>query len=75
MHGDEKTLFWEDKWVNNTPLSVQFPRLYHLSFQKGFTMRKLKQDGWDIIKFRRTLFGETMQQLEEMNDCLMREIR
>jgi hypothetical protein len=33
MLGGEKTLFWEDKWVNNAPLSVQFPRLYQLSFQ------------------------------------------
>jgi hypothetical protein len=60
MHEGEKALFWEDKWVNNTPRSIQFPRLYHLSFQKGFIVRKLKQEGWDIIKYRRTLFGETL---------------
>jgi hypothetical protein len=65
MHEGEKALFWEDKWVNNTPRSIQFPRLYHLSFQKGFIVRKLKQEGWDMIKYRRTLFGETLQQLEE----------
>jgi hypothetical protein len=66
MHGGEKTLFCEDKWVNNTPCSIQFPRLYHLSFQKGFIVMKLKQEGWDMIKYRRTLFGETLQLLEEM---------
>jgi hypothetical protein len=32
MLGGEKTLFWKDNWVNNAPLSVQFPRLYQLSF-------------------------------------------
>jgi hypothetical protein len=33
MLGGEKILFWEDNWVNHAPLSVQFPRLYQLSFQ------------------------------------------
>jgi hypothetical protein len=45
MHGGEKNLFCEDKWVNNAPLSVQFLGLYDLSFQKGFTVKKLKQEG------------------------------
>jgi hypothetical protein len=34
MFGGEKTMFLEDKWVNDAPLVVQFPRLYNLSFQK-----------------------------------------
>jgi hypothetical protein len=42
MVNGEKTLFWEDNWVNNAPLAVQFPRLYQLSFQKGFTVKNLK---------------------------------
>jgi hypothetical protein len=45
MVNGEKTLFWEDKWVNNAPLVVQFPRLYQLSFQKGFTVKNQKQQG------------------------------
>jgi hypothetical protein len=50
MLGGEKTLFWEDNWVNNAPLVVQFSRLYQLSFQKGFTVKRLKQQGWDMIQ-------------------------
>jgi hypothetical protein len=61
MVNGEKTLFWEDNWVNNAPLAVQFPRLYQLSFQKGFTEKNLKQQGWDMIQFRRTLLGDTLQ--------------
>jgi hypothetical protein len=68
--GGEQTLFWEDKWVNNAPLSMQFPKLYHLSLQKGFTMKSLKQQGWDMIKFRRTPFGETLQQWEETKELV-----
>jgi hypothetical protein len=58
--------------VNNAPLSVQFPRLYQLSFQKGFTVRNLKQQGWDMIQFIRTLFGETLQQWEELKNMVDR---
>jgi hypothetical protein len=60
MSGGEKILFWEDKWVNDAPLSVQFPRLYHLAFHKGFTVKRLKQHGWGMIQFRRTLIGDTL---------------
>jgi hypothetical protein len=58
--------------VNNAPLLVQFPRLYQLSFQKGFIVRNLKQQGWDMIQFRRTLFGETLQQWEELKNMVDR---
>jgi hypothetical protein len=70
--GGEKTLFWKDNWVNNAPLSVQFPRLYHLCFQKGFTIRSLKQQGWNMIQFRGTLFGETLQQWEDLKEMVDR---
>jgi hypothetical protein len=56
--------------VNDAPLSVQFPILYHLSFQRGFTIKSLKQQGWDMIQFGRTLFGETLQQWEEMKEMV-----
>jgi hypothetical protein len=29
MHNGEKTLFWVDKWVNDSPLAVQLLKLYH----------------------------------------------
>jgi hypothetical protein len=58
--------------VNNAPLSVQFPRLYQLSFQKGFTVKNLKQQGWNMIQFRRTLFHETLQQWKELKEMVDR---
>jgi hypothetical protein len=33
-------------------------------------MKNLKQQGWDMIQFRRTLFGETLQQWEEMKEMV-----
>jgi hypothetical protein len=62
----KKTLFWTDKWVNNSPLAVQFPRLYLLSFQKDITVSKAKNEGWVVFQFRRMLYGETLQQWYEV---------
>jgi hypothetical protein len=70
MVNREKTLFWEDNWVNNAPLAVQFLRLYQLSFQKGFTVKNLKQQGWDMIRFRRTLLGDTLQQWDTLKNMV-----
>jgi hypothetical protein len=53
-------------------LAVQFPRLYQLSFQKGFTVKKLKQQGWDMIQFRRTLLGDALQQWDALKDMVDR---
>jgi hypothetical protein len=62
----KKTLFWTDSWVNDSPLASQFPRLFHITFQKEITLFKVKGEGWGSIRFRRTLYGETLQQWEEL---------
>jgi hypothetical protein len=61
-----KTLFWTDSWVNNSPLASEFPRLFHITFQKEITLFKVKDGGSGSIRFRRTLYGETHQQWEEL---------
>jgi hypothetical protein len=56
-----KYLFpWEDAWVNNIPLTVQFQRLYNLAFRKLLNMHQIKEDGWGVIGFRRIFYGETL---------------
>jgi hypothetical protein len=40
--------------------------LYHTTFQKDITVNKVKNEGWSSIRFRRTLYGETLQQWEEL---------
>jgi hypothetical protein len=41
-----------------------------LSFQKGFTIKKLKQQGWDMIQFRRTLLGDALQQWDTLKNMV-----
>jgi hypothetical protein len=42
MNNVEKTLSWEDVWVNNSPMSMQFMWLYMVSLTKLSTE---KSDG------------------------------
>jgi hypothetical protein len=63
-------LFWEEKWVNNSPLSIQFPRLYHLIFQKYVNVSKVKLESWGIIRFRRKLYGEILQKWNALKDMV-----
>jgi hypothetical protein len=67
----EKTLFWTDKWVNDSPLAVQFPRLYLLTFQKDITVKTTTSEGWGVFQFRRLLYGETLQQCKKLRDWWM----
>ena len=34
MNDGKRTLFWEDTWVNNSPLKEQFPRLFNIYFSQ-----------------------------------------
>jgi hypothetical protein len=60
MYDGRKTLFWEDIWINNLPLAIQFPRLYNLAFKKMQTVHTIKHEGWGVIRFRRLSYGETL---------------
>jgi hypothetical protein len=51
-------------------LWCNFPDYITCLSKKEFTVKNLKQQGWDMIKFRRTFFGETQQQWEEMKDLV-----
>lgn len=54
-------LFWEDCWLGSKPLNLQFPDLYDLTFSKKITLAKVKNLGWDCIKFKRTLYGDRLK--------------
>lgn len=36
-----RILFWQDKWLNNSELKIQFPRLYSLSTEKEETLQQI----------------------------------
>jgi hypothetical protein len=60
MCDGRKTLFWENSWVNNISLAMQFSRLYNLTFKKRLNVYDAKHEGWGVIRFRRLLYGETL---------------
>lgn len=61
-----KTRFWKDVWLGNPTLADQFPRLFHLTFDKDITMAKVYSDSWGSIRFRGLLWGETLQSWQEL---------
>lgn len=59
--GDGKSiLFWEDSWLGGRPLNIQYPALYNITFSKHITLAKIKEKGWEVIKFRRSLYGDKL---------------
>lgn len=41
----EKTRFWEDMWIGDTPLAHQFPILYNFTFSQNTTVAKVFNEG------------------------------
>jgi hypothetical protein len=61
--------FWEDVWMENTPLKLQFPDRYSFCDNTEALVEDLYDvDGWDI-GFRRTL---TLREAEQRNLLLDR---
>jgi hypothetical protein len=56
MNDGRKTLLWKGCWMD-VPLSLKFPRLYGLTFDKEITMRRIKEDDWGYVTFRRLFHG------------------
>jgi hypothetical protein len=58
----DKIMFWEDVWLGNTPLKLQFPSLYNFSKDpEALVEDYYDSNGWDI-NFRRTLTVEEAEQ-------------
>ncbi|GJS22452.1 RNA-directed DNA polymerase, eukaryota [Tanacetum coccineum] len=51
------TLFWEDTWINDIPLSQTFPRLYALESKKHITVAEKLSEASLIVSFRRAPRG------------------
>ena len=52
------TRFWEDTWLGNTPLALQYPSLYHIAQRKENYVATVLQTVPLNIQFRRSLVGE-----------------
>lgn len=61
-------MFWSDIWIGDKPLSVQFPRLFLLTFSSNFTVAKALSENMSLIRFRRILWGDTADMWFELKD-------
>lgn len=52
------TRFWEDTWLGETPLAMQYPSLYNIVQRKGAYVANVLQSVPLNIQFRRSLQGD-----------------
>uniref|UniRef100_A0A453LXQ8 Reverse transcriptase zinc-binding domain-containing protein n=1 Tax=Aegilops tauschii subsp. strangulata TaxID=200361 RepID=A0A453LXQ8_AEGTS len=52
------TRFWEDTWLGDTPLALQYPSLYHIVQRKEDYVATVMQTVSLNIQFRRSLVGD-----------------
>lgn len=66
VRNGKNTCFWEDWWVGDSPLKVTYSRLYNLTERNFITVETVRKEGWGCFKFRRYLWGDTLQLFMEM---------
>jgi hypothetical protein len=66
MNNGANVLFWEDVWFRDTPLKIQYLKLYDYSREKQCTVQECWKGGVEwIVDFRRSLsLGEAEQWVE-----------
>lgn len=62
------TRFWEDLLVGEAPFNIKFARLYNLTFSTGIRVAEVFEEGWNCVRFRRTLQGETANMWMELQN-------
>ena len=61
IQNSEQTRFWEDKWLGNTSLKLQYPNLYNLVYDKHDTVHKVLSTTPLNVSFRRNLQGNNLK--------------
>ena len=59
-------LFWEDVWIGDTPLRLEFPRLYDYCYNKTSLVSDCWVDGEWRIDFRRSLDPSDLTQWDHL---------
>jgi hypothetical protein len=70
LNNGEKTLFWEDAWVNAIPLKNKFPRLFHLTFDKIVIVNKIKKEGYGVVRVGRLIYGDTLRRWNKLKSLV-----
>ena len=52
------TRFWENTWLGETPLALQYPSLYHIVQRHDALVATIMQSVPLNLLFRRVLFGD-----------------
>lgn len=68
MGDGAKTQFWEDTWIDQSPLAIKFHRLYNTTFTKHVIVKQIKDGLLSSIQFRIYIFlhDETADQWQEL---------
>jgi hypothetical protein len=53
----QTTRFWEDKWLNNTPLREQFPNIFNIVRNKTSLVAEVLSHANLNLSFRRSIVG------------------
>jgi hypothetical protein len=64
-----KTSFWKSIWIGNLPLSVQFPVLFDLAYDKDITVNDVLASNFEVLTFRRRIVGNLRVLMDEMMSC------
>ena len=56
-----QTRFWEDWWIGNKPLKLQYPTLYRIVRKKNQTVASVLGARPLIVSFRRSLVNNNLR--------------
>jgi len=65
-----QTRFWEDVWLGHTPLKLQYPHLYNITYRKNKTVAEVVGFEPPNVDFRRSLHGFRAQEWQELTTKL-----
>jgi hypothetical protein len=63
------TSFWKSIWIGNLPLSVQFPALFDLAYDKDISVNTILVSNFETLSFRRRIIGNMRVLLDELMIC------
>ena len=66
----ESTLFWEDVWLGEIPLRLEFPKLFQYCTKQGATISDFWAEGEWNIPFRRSFGAEEIADWEMLMEKL-----
>ena len=67
----DRTSFWNDLWLGDKQLSETFPILFNLSHGKNVSVAKVFLEVWEVLNFRRNLWGELADMLLTLKELCM----